>query len=68
MMNPRRVKYECKIHQMAKCICIRWDEQWNEEMNNEIVNPRGLSKGVKHTEWPSALAYDEINIHVIRGE
>ena len=27
-----------------------------------------LSTSVKHTKWPSALAYDEINIHVKRGE
>ena len=37
-------------------------EQWNHE------TLEGLSKGVKHTKWPSALAYDEMNIHVIRGE
>ena len=24
----------------------------------------GLSKSVKHPKWPSALAYDEMNIHV----
>ena len=47
---------------MIKCIGIRWDEQWNGE------TLEGLSKGVKHTKWPSALAYDEMNIHVIRGE
>ena len=28
----------------------------------------GLSKGVKHAKWPSALKYDKMNIHVIRGE
>ena len=44
---------------MSKCIGIRWDEQWNDE------DLEGLSKGVKHTKWPSALAYDEMNIHVI---
>ena len=47
---------------MIKCIGIRWDEQWNGE------TLEGLSKGVKHTKWPSVLAYDEMNIHVIRGE
>ena len=38
------------------------NEQWNDE------TLEGLSKGVKHTRWQSALAYDEMNIHVIRGE
>ena len=33
-------------------------EQWNHE------TLEGLSKSVKHTKWPSALAYDEMNIHV----
>ena len=28
------------------------------------VNLEGLSKSVKHTKWPSALAYDETNINV----
>ena len=60
--NPRRVKYECKIHLMAKCIGIWWNEQWNDE------TLEGLSKSVKHIKWPSALAYDEMNIHVKRGE
>ena len=27
-------------------------------------NPEELSKSVKHTKWPSALAYDEMNIHI----
>ena len=31
---------------------------WND------VNTEGLSKSVKHTKCPSALAYDEMNIHV----
>ena len=31
---------------------------WND------VNLEGLSKSVKHTKWPSALTYDELNIHV----
>ena len=35
-----------------------WNEQWNDE------TLEGLSKSVKHTKWPSALAYDEMNIHV----
>ena len=46
-----------------------------DEMNNEMMkwtikwwNPEELSKSVKHTKWPSALAYDEMNIHVKRGE
>ena len=29
------------------------------------MTPGGLSKNVKHTKRPSALAYDEMNIHVI---
>ena len=29
---------------------------------------KGLSKSVKHTEWPSALAYDEMNIHLTWGK
>ena len=36
--------------------------QWNDE------NLGGLSKSVKHTYCPSALAYDKMNIHVIGGE
>ena len=28
------------------------------------VTLEGLSKSVKHTKYPSALAYDEVNIHV----
>ena len=32
--------------------------QWNDK------TLEGLSKGVKHTKWPSALAYDEMNIHI----
>ena len=39
-------------------------EWWYEKWNDETLE--GLSKSVKHTKWPSALAYDEINIHVIR--
>ena len=31
---------------------------WND------VNLEGLSKSVKHTKWPSALAYDEMIILV----
>ena len=31
---------------------------WND------VNTEGLSKSVKHTKCPSALAYNEMNIHV----
>ena len=47
---------------MAKCIDI-W---WNEQLNDETL--LGLIKNVKNTKCPSALAYDEMNIHVIRGE
>ena len=39
-----------------------WFEQWNDE------TLEGLSKSVKHTKLPSALACDEINIHVEKGE
>ena len=60
---------------MVKCIGIWWNEQWNDEMNNEMMkwtmkwwNAKGLSKSVKHTKWPSALTYDEMNIHVKKGE
>ena len=35
-------------------------------MNDETQ--KRLSKSVKHIKWPSALAYDEMNIHEIRGE
>ena len=46
---------------------MRWTtKRENEQWNYETLE--GLSKGVKHTKWPSALAYDEMNIHVIRGE
>ena len=53
---------------MAKCIGIWRNEQWNDEMkqwNDETLE--GLSKSVKHTKWPSALAYDETNIHLKKG-
>ena len=42
---------------------MKW---WNEQWNNETLE--GLSKGVKHTKWPSVLASDKMDIHVIRGE
>ena len=35
---------------------------------DEWCDPKGLSKSVKHTKRPSALAYDEMNIHVKRNE
>ena len=35
-------------------------------MNDETQ--KRLSKSVKHTKWPSALTYDEMNIHVKWGE
>ena len=47
---------------MDKCIRIWKNEQWSDE------TLEGLSKSVKHTKWPSALAYDEMNSHVKRGE
>ena len=45
---------------MAKCIGIWWNEQWYDE------TLEGLSKSVKHTKWPSALAYDEMNNEMIK--
>ena len=59
---------------MYTCICIWWNEQWNVEMNkewwNEQWNDETLEecKIVKHTKWPSALTYDEMNIHIKWGE
>ena len=67
---------------MSKFIGTWWNEQWDDEMNNKMMKwfmkwwneqlndetLEGLSKSVKHTKWPSALAYDEMNIHVQRGE
>ena len=48
-------------------VYMRWTMKWgNAQWNDETVE--GLSKGVKHTKWPSALAYDEMNIHVTKGE
>ena len=32
-----------------------------------VETPEGLSKSVKHTKRPSALAYDEMDIHVKKG-
>ena len=48
---------------MAKCaydemIIIKWYDETLE----------GLSKSVKHTKYQSALAYEEMNIHVKKGE
>ena len=51
-MNIERIKWTMKW----------WNEQWNDE------TLEGLSKSMKHTKWPSALAYDEMNIHVKKGE
>ena len=47
---------------MAKYIGIWLNEQWNDETIG------GLSNSVKHTKWPSVLAYDEMNIHVKWGD
>ena len=49
-------------NEMMKWTMKWWNEQWNDE------TLEGLSKSVKHTKWPSALAYDEIHIHVKKGE
>ena len=35
---------------------------WNEQWDDETIE--GSSKSVKHTKLPSALAYNEMNIHV----
>ena len=49
-------------NEMMKWTMKRWNEQWNDE-TLEVLN-----RSVKHTKCPSALAYDEMNIHVKRGE
>ena len=63
---------------MAKDIGTQWNDEmnnemmkwtkkwWNEQWNDETLE--WLSKSVKHTKWPSALAYDEMNIHIKWGE
>ena len=43
---------------MTKWTTKWWNEQWSDE------TLEGLSKSVKLTKWPSAFAYDEMNIHV----
>ena len=58
--NPRRVKYKCKTHLMAKYIGIWWNEQWNDE------TLEWLSTSVKYIKWPSALAYDEMNNEMMK--
>ena len=45
-------------NEMMKWTMKRWNEQWNDE------TLEGLSKSVKHTKWPSALAYYEMNSHI----
>ena len=60
--KPRRVNKDFETNKMSKCICIWWNKQWYNE------NLEHLSKSVKHTKWPSALTYDEMNIHVKKGE
>ena len=46
---------------------MRWTMKWwNEQWNNETLE--GLSNGVNHTKLPSVLAFDKMNINVIRGE
>ena len=52
-----------QVHWYKMIWTMKWgDEQWNDE------TLEGLNKGAKHTKWPSELAYDEMNIHVIKGE
>ena len=44
---------------------IQWTKKWlNEQWNDETL--KGLSKSVKHTKWPSALAYDEMNNEMMK--
>ena len=38
------------------------NEQWNDETLEMLI------KSVKHTNFPSALAYDEMNIQVQKSE
>ena len=46
---------------------MKWTKKWwNEQLNNETL--AWLSNSVKHTKWPSALAYDEMNNNVKLGE
>ena len=56
-------RWNDKINNEMMKWTMKW---WNEQQNDEILD--GLSKSVKHTKWQSALTYDEMNIHVIRGE
>ena len=65
---------------MAKCIDTWWIEQWNDEINNEMMKwtmkwwneqwndetLKGLSKSVKHTIWPSTLAKDYMNNEMMK--
>ena len=60
---------------MSKCIGVWWNERRTDKINKEMMNEQwndetleGLSKSVKHIKWPSALAYDEINILVKRSD
>ena len=42
---------------------MKWTKKWwNDQWNDETLE--GLSKSVKHTKYPSALAYDKMSIHV----
>ena len=44
---------------------MKWTKiWWNEPWNDETLD--GLSKSVKHTEWPSALAHDEMNNEMMK--
>ena len=44
---------------------MKWTKKWwNEHWNDEILE--GLSKSVKHTKSPSALAYDGMNSEMIK--
>ena len=46
---------------------MKWTMKWwNEQRNDETL--KELSKSLKNKKLPSALAYDEINIHVKRGD
>ena len=45
---------------MIKSTKKSWNEQWNDE------TLEWLSKCVKNTKWPSALAYDEMNNEIMK--
>ena len=60
--NPSALAHDEMNNEIMKWTMKRWIEQWNDE------TLEGLGNNVKHTKCPSAWAYDEMNIHVKRGE